>query len=393
MSKTFCPLPWTHLATHPHGSISLCCESNMENREAESQNLPKEFVTLHNSNYNFESIMNSDLFKQVRKDMLEGKQPRPCANCYKIEALGNESKRTREINLLDFSLIDAQRITHADGTLAEVDFEFIELRLGNICNLACRSCNPASSSRWIKDWEIMNNQKYEMPQNMFEWPLDQSFWSSLLPHCNKTRRIYINGGEPLLVDKHLNFLESLIDNNVSKNIELVYSTNSTVINENYVDVWKCFKSVEFMISIDCLEDRNSYLRHPSKWDNTIQSLDWLTSLGHTAKILQTVSIMNIYYIKEFWEFFSNKKIEVCQNPLIYPDYYNAANLPLKIKKLVLDKIIDIPPAYNKMKNFLAQEDNEENFEKFFSVTDKLDSIRKQSFKDTFSEWYKILQER
>ena len=28
MSKTFCPLPWTHLATHPQGELTLCCEAD-----------------------------------------------------------------------------------------------------------------------------------------------------------------------------------------------------------------------------------------------------------------------------------------------------------------------------------------------------------------------------
>ena len=35
-SKSFCPLPWKHLATHPHGSITLCCESEQIGRQSES---------------------------------------------------------------------------------------------------------------------------------------------------------------------------------------------------------------------------------------------------------------------------------------------------------------------------------------------------------------------
>ena len=29
MSKTFCPLPWMHLGTHPHGGVTPCCISDM----------------------------------------------------------------------------------------------------------------------------------------------------------------------------------------------------------------------------------------------------------------------------------------------------------------------------------------------------------------------------
>jgi sulfatase maturation enzyme AslB (radical SAM superfamily) len=386
LSKTFCPLPWTHLATHPHGSVTLCCESDMTNRASEAQNLPREFITLNNSTYDFEKIMNSDMFKQVRKDMLDGKMPSPCSKCYKLEALGNESKRTRDTSLLEFSLQDAQRITQSDGTLTEVNFEFIELRLGNICNLACRSCNPQSSSKWISDWEKLNDRKFDMPQSLFNWPLDEQFWANLAEHCNNTRKVYINGGEPLLVDKHMKFLEFLITKDLAKNITLVYSTNSTIINDKYIDLWNAFKQVEFMVSIDDLEDRNNYLRHPAKWDKILKSFEWLHSLGHKTYILQTISIMNIYYIKEFWEYFRARGVNVSHNMVHHPNYYSAANAPQHAKQAILNKIVGMP-FYNQINNFLSQEDDPQAFEKFFDENKRLDVIRNQQYEEIFKEWH------
>jgi sulfatase maturation enzyme AslB (radical SAM superfamily) len=386
LSKTFCPLPWTHLATHPHGSVTLCCESDMTNRASEAQNLPREFITLNNSTYDFEKIMNSDMFKQVRKDMLDGKMPSPCSKCYKLEALGNESKRTRDTSLLEFSLQDAQRITQSDGTLTEVNFEFIELRLGNICNLACRSCNPQSSSKWISDWEKLNDRKFDMPQSLFNWPLDEQFWANLAEHCNNTRKVYINGGEPLLVDKHMKFLEFLFTKDLAKNITLVYSTNSTIINDKYIDLWNAFKQVEFMVSIDDLEDRNNYLRHPAKWDKILKSFEWLHSLGHKTYILQTISIMNIYYIKEFWEYFRARGVNVSHNMVHHPNYYSAANAPQHAKQAILNKIVDMP-FYNQINNFLSQEDDPQAFEKFFDENKRLDVIRNQQYEEIFKEWH------
>ena len=62
MSKTFCPLPWTHLATHPHGAVTLCCESDMTNRASDSQNANKDFQTFHNTDYNLDKIIPGDFF-------------------------------------------------------------------------------------------------------------------------------------------------------------------------------------------------------------------------------------------------------------------------------------------------------------------------------------------
>ena len=38
MSDTFCPLPWNHLATHPHGMCTLCCESEQALNKSAAMN-------------------------------------------------------------------------------------------------------------------------------------------------------------------------------------------------------------------------------------------------------------------------------------------------------------------------------------------------------------------
>ena len=92
-SKTFCPLPWNHLATHPHGEVSLCCEATqvlgMSNAKTKG-----EFQTLLATGYDFNKITNSDLFSDVRLQMLNGEYPEQCKKCWDSEAAGNPSKRT-----------------------------------------------------------------------------------------------------------------------------------------------------------------------------------------------------------------------------------------------------------------------------------------------------------
>ena len=130
-SSTFCPLPWKHLATHPHGAITLCCEAAHDQRMSESFNngLQREYQTLHSTEYNFEQIQNSDSFSQVRLKMLNDEMPEQCKRCWDNEKVGNKSKRLIEIERLDFTEEDARKVTNDDGTITEVDYEFIELRL------------------------------------------------------------------------------------------------------------------------------------------------------------------------------------------------------------------------------------------------------------------------
>lgn len=398
LSKTFCPLPWTHLATHPHGAVTLCCESDMTNRASDSQNANKDYQTFHTTEYDLNRIMNSDLFKEVRMQMLNGEEPSVCSKCYKYESMGNGSKRTIELERLDYSLEDAIIDTNFDGHIDHTNFEFIELRLGNHCNLACRSCNPFSSTKWIKDWEKLHGGT-PIKQNLFNWPLDEKFWDSLKKHCKKIKHLYINGGEPLLIDKHKHFLQFLVDNGYAENIELTYSTNSTIIDESYVDIWREFKYVDFLLSIDDIQERNEYLRYPSNWDKTIEALKWFSNLYKyedrgehrlRSRIMQTVSIMNIYYVKEAQDFFKKLNLRVDHNFVHDPRHYNAVNLPPYAKQKVLDKLVNTP-LHSRFQNFLNIDNNPSYFNEFFEVNNKLDEIRKESFKHVFEEWHEILR--
>lgn len=394
-SKTFCPLPWTHLATHPHGAVTLCCEAMQENRVAEARNGDDDYQTLHTAEYDFSKIMNSDSFKDVRKQMLNDEIPEPCKLCYKVEALGNESKRTLESKRLDFSYDDAIKITGNDGTLNEVNFEFIELRLGNHCNLACRTCNPTSSTKWVADWKKINGEDaYIFPQSVFNWPLDASFWDELSTASKSTKYIYINGGEPLLIDKHRDYLQKLIDMDVAQNIELIYSTNMTVINNTYEDVWPKFKRVQLMFSIDDLEERNQYIRYPAKWQKIMDTTNWITSLNQKYpniqyNILQTVSILNIFYLAEFEDFWRDKVPYISINFVTDPDYYNPQHLPQDVKLNCIDKLKGYA-CYDTVKNFLKGDGDPNLLFEFFEVTHKLDAIRREDFQKTFPDLYEMI---
>jgi hypothetical protein len=400
--KTFCPLPWTHLATHPHGSVTLCCESDMTNRNSDSYNIKKEMIvsdrdyqTLHSTNYSFEKIMNSDLFSEVRKKMLNGEMPSQCKKCFEYEKNGLLSKRNIETERLDFSYEDAIKITNSEGKLTDINFEFIELRLGNHCNLACRTCNPSSSTRWIKDYEKLTGNSVPISQENFDWPLDDKFWEALFKHSHETKIIYINGGEPFLIDKHYNYLKYLADNGYAKNIQLFYSTNCTVKNNLYIDIWKYFKKVHFWISIDDINQRNEYLRSPSSWETVTETFNWFLTLKNTlnnvdCSIMQTVSIMNIFYLKEFYEYFKKYNINISLNFVHDPYHYNAIILPKKLKDRVIDKHKNYP-FVDLLINYFSDVENKD-FHLFLKYNSKLDNIRKQSFEKSFKEWYNILQE-
>ena len=63
-----------------------------------------------------------------------------------------------------------------------------------------------------------------------------------------------------------------------------------------------------MVSIDDIENRNYYIRYPTQWRTVTKTLEWIRKLcmfndNISYNIMQTVSTYNIYYLKEFQEFF------------------------------------------------------------------------------------------
>ena len=395
-SKTFCSLPWKHLATHPHGAVTLCCESDHTNRISESfdsGDFKREFKTLHTTEYDFDAIQNSDSFSTVRKQMLAGEEPAPCTRCFDFERVGIKSKRQLDNERLNFTEEEAIRVTNADGSINSVDYEFIELRLGNICNVACRTCNPFSTSRWVKDWNEVNPENPQtIDQNMFNWPTDQNFWDKLIQHCDSLRIVYINGGEPLLIDKHMSFLQDLIDRDVAKNITLVYSTNCTIVNHEYEEIWKKFKHVQLMLSIDALGAHNHFIRHPTKWAKVLETISWVKDLSEfdniSYNIMCTVSIYNIWYLKEFHEFFKEVPY-ISLNFVTDPAYQDASRLPEAIKLAVLKKYAGCS-FYDTIEQYLGQKESVNDLTEFMQKTLKMDELRKNNFSQTFPELYKLL---
>lgn len=331
-----CCLPWNHLATHPNGNVSLCCQAKLDDGSGFSKTQGN-FLNLENRKVI--EILNSDSFVNVRKKMIAGEKPETCMRCYDAESKGEWSKRVFENRRFDWNF----------GNLTEIvsqgNLEFLELRLGNVCNLACATCNSISSSKWVKDEIALSNKLSwykditHTEQKRYKWFEDESFYEKLAEDNPNLKTIYINGGEPFLIKAHKKLLESLIKINKSKDIILEYSTNVTVIPQDYLDLWKKFKSVTIMLSIDDLGERNNWLRWPSNWNDIEKNLHWYLNnkLGNQKLVVcQTVCALNIFYIDQMLDFCKKLKIEYTANFVYSPSIFSAKSLNDRKKEYILN---------------------------------------------------------
>jgi len=382
-NKTFCPLPWNHLATHPEGKATLCCVSDHSHNMSAARTNGR---VLNLNKHKVIDIVNSDFFVKTRQEMRAGIQPVACARCFKEEETSITSKRQLELKRFGIDYTDI------NGVIGP-NLKFIELRLGNLCNVKCRTCNPASSTQWISEYSKLQNE-FKFVTHYDEkidtsWTQSDAFWNDLLDNSKSVELIYINGGEPTLVEKHWTYLERLIERGLHKQVKLWYSINMTNIPDKLLDIWKQFKEVEIHASIDDIGERNSYLRKGTDWivveQNIKKLLDnrWITS-----SVTQTVSWMNIYYVQEFRDYFDRLGIQVQHNLVYDPKFYSTSILPLQLKEKLADKLVN----FGHLLDHVASDINIEQFNQGVEFNTRLDTYRKEKFDQIFPEWAAIIND-
>jgi len=405
--STYCPLPWQHLATHPHGGITLCCISDHTdglNRARNYKDDYDEFLDLNKKDIN--EHMNSDYYKEVRLQMLNNKKPQACMRCYEEEDKGIKSKRQHETEVFKHYPSDyASKLTKEDGSI-DMDLRFVELRLGNVCNVRCRTCNPASSSKWLDDYkDIVQkadfvNKGYlglNFPED-FKWAEDDNFYNDLYESAPNLELLYINGGEPTLIKQHWTYLQKLVDSGRSKNITLWYNINCTMLPPIALELWPEFKEARICLSIDDLEDRNAFIRTGTDWNAVLRTIEKLKQNENklVLRITQTVSAYNYATLPEFFEWANSIGIEVDMNFVYDPDYLSPAVIPAKARELIHTRFRKALGNDHKLGTLLSMYNNNDwhelKWEQFCRYNDLMDNNDNSDWRETFSELVSKVEE-
>jgi MoaA/NifB/PqqE/SkfB family radical SAM enzyme len=365
LSKTFCPLPWIHLATRPNGDVRVCCTANASGA-GDNDSKQVGLVTNNNSvmnlqDYSLSEVWNSNYMKSVRLQMLDGRIPESCTKCFEEESSGIVSKRQWETVVWKERLdIDAiVNSTDVDGSLP-VNIPYFDLRLGNMCQLKCIMCSPHDSSSWIKEWrlqypkyktvELKTDQRWDSNFD-YTWYQKSSFLEDMRSNAYNIRELYFAGGEPLLIPEHYKILEFMVETGAASLCVLRYNSNGLELPEKLFELWHHFKEVKFNFSVDALGKRNDYIRYPSKWNDVVTNLERLddapsnitVNIACAVQLLNVLSIQDLVHWKESRNF---KKINLppygaglIGTHLVYlPSYLNVRVLPKHLKDKVARQV-------------------------------------------------------
>ena len=394
-NKVICPMPFMKIYNNLDASAyTPCCWSNhwTDKTNDITNTLPLEHFT-------------GEVFSRIRKEMLEGEKTEflkeYCNTCWMQEQDFEYSPRMEFNKFIDN---DVYQNFDQNGRIIDNDERFIQIGInvyGNHCNLECYECLPDNSSSRCAvmnklDDSKLNRQFYYEPHLRKPAKVSKEHFRNIVDEIvsygKKIRSIDVVGGEPMLMKDHFYLLDKLIESGHSKNIEINYTSNMTLMTvskmKKYFDN---FCHIRIQWSIDALKERNYWLRYPTNWDQTVQNCeevrDYLIKTGKgTIQGTLTPSLFSITTLKETYDWLLiNDYVLLDQMPMNTidnPKFLSPQHLPQEIKEKIAPKISRLSKIHY---NQLMSERSEECFQLAVQYADNLDKMRGTNWKTTFPE--------
>jgi len=331
----------------PNGKIGPCCQVNSDYLKPISE------------------LTNPARFADLKTTAVT--PDHPCNKCSMAEHHGMNSYR---------KLFDSM-VTDAPG------LQFVDIRNTNFCNLKCRYCGPHFSSQWAEELgRLPVIESQDLAQYKSTLITDSLQW------------MYFTGGEPLIISDHWQLLEELIESGQAAGISLLYNTNLTTIkykDKNIIDIWRQFKQVDLRCSIDAVGKPLEYIRSGTSWPKIKSNLAQLQAAAHDSNITlvlsPVVSILNIWFVAELYEYAWLNNILIEPIVLTGPDYLSLDAVPDGLKALALDKIQQLadykvdPNIILRMQQLVNNNSNQFLFPQTISHVLLLDNLRDEKLFD------------
>ena len=274
-SKTLCPLPFAGGIVNTDGSVQCC-------------SISKEFL----GNVNEQSLENilqtSKKLKNIRREMLEGKYPYNCSDCYKKEShltnisLENVSNRLYHIKALKSSPFKLYKDEH------QFELQQVDLRWRNTCNFACVYCDKTFSSVWAQFDGQPDKMTNEAMQETFEF---------VKKNIDNLQTIYMAGGEPFLIKENLQIIDLIAEKRPG--LLLRINTNLSILNPKIYNKLKNLPNVHWIVSAESTGNKFNYIRWPGNYNVLVNNLKKIQLLPHKITINMTWNLLCVANILEF----------------------------------------------------------------------------------------------
>jgi len=399
LPDSICMLPWISIEASPMGTARPCCLAQEEITDVHGEKIQLRENTLQDA-------YQSEYMQDLRRQFRAGERPKTCRMCWEEEAAGRDSKRIHSrIRLKELY----EQVDWTNDTPDQL--WFIDLKLGNICNLKCRICGSWSSSKWAaEEMDYLprgDDKKKHIAYTWLRagtWPEESpDFWENLKALLPNIRYFEFTGGEPWLIQEHFDLLQYAVDQGYSKHIDIHYNTNATQTPLPHVPMWAKFGRVDIAFSIDNVGKRFEYERYGANWAEANSHIDrthfakteWAPNI--TTQLCFTINIQNVYYLDELLAWADTKGFgSVYFNMLQSPERMSIQHMTPQAQELVLNKLKttfwttdryqqEIDSVIKFIENGTGSDGTE-----FLYKMKQTDAYRKQNFADTHPEIAKAM---
>ena len=308
-NRAICVLPWVHEYRHIDGNTAPCCSG--------------------------EALQGNETMESIRQQMLEGKKPRACMDCYKKDEESGFSKRIHET-------IDWIK-KFGEPDIAQPSIQYIDVRYDPTCNLKCKTCGPWSSTLWQKEKKISR-------------PMNSSNKNYLLGINKKIlKKVYLAGGEPTYVKGYEEFLKELLIDNPS--CEVVINTNLKKLPDAWKTIVKKFKNLSIICSCDAIETLGTYVRYPLGWSEFEENVDWVSKNANFLQFNLVASNLTTHRLFDTCSWMKKYSKNINLSILKTPNCFSEHAVPLENRYVYIDnvtKLLKFPVSVHYAFNFRSK---------------------------------------
>lgn len=360
-NKSFCAVPFVSIMVNTDTTVRYCCMV-----KGAANKIKKDDGSPYTCKDRFiDDAWNSKDMRDIRKAMIAGEKIEGCSVCYLQEDSGRVSNRQHSINewkwkLGEDALYDKVKQALDNDGVVKDDIVYLDLRLGNLCNLKCRMCNPWNSSQIAKEHlslkdtdkayaDVWKKTFGTFPLTVLDdqqWFDHDILWDQVISLIPTLKKVYMTGGEPTLIKNNFKFMQSCLEQG-RKDILLFFNTNCTNLNKNFFELISQFDQVHINASMDGIGEVNEYIRSPSNWKQINENIERLASLPNVVLgITPTVQVYNIFDLTNIVKYVNglnvkySKKIFIDFLINVHPHHLSVTILPEDIKQAARLELIE-----------------------------------------------------
>lgn len=364
ISSSFCGAKWYNATIWlGHGGTTSC------------HHPPAHNIDIEEIKTNPSAIHNTQHKKKMREMMLQGKRPKECEYCWKIEDMGKDADGNPPVSDRTYKTViykdeDLIAVSKADP-YEDVNLKTLEIAFNRTCNFACSYCNPAFSSTWVKDirnnggyanirsdarGHFIDDAPYAEPFHRDEPnPYVDAFWRWWPELSQELEEIRVTGGEPTMtpdIYKLFDWFKENEDTPQAQNMRLAINSNlggKTELIDQLIEGTQYINHFHLYTSCESVGMQAEYIRDGLDWERYKETFERVLSNGRIEgmHMMMTINALCLTSIVPFFNWmlemkrkYGHQKPAFTCNILRFPSFQSPLTLPDNLRKKYHDELSD-----------------------------------------------------